>query len=275
MKKNFTVLVMIFILYLIIENLPAYSKTGALIIDRKHTDISSLSGKSIENAVKKLNIVYGHTSHGSQIMDGLRGLCNFDKRFSKLPFIFDGSINGARDLGQPDRSTWVNATRKYLKANRSTNVVIWSWCGQVSHSSEKDISEYLANLSRLEKEFPSVTFVYMTGHLDGSGLNGNLHKRNEKIRTYCKSNGKVLYDFADIESFDPDGKEYLSKGANDNCDYDSNGDGRTDKNWAIEWQKNNPGKWYNCPCAHSQALNGNRKAYAVWTMFVRLSERVI
>ncbi len=139
---------------------------------------------------------------------------------------------------------------------------------------KKIYSEYLTNMSRLEKEFPSINFVYMTGHLDGSGLNGNLHKRNEQIRDYCKSYGKVLYDFADIESYDPDGREYLSKRANDNCDYDSNGDGRADKNWAIEWQRNNPGKWFNCSCVHSHALNGNQKAYAAWAMFVRLSEMV-
>lgn len=53
---------------LILANSSVLSKTsGALIIDHRHNDISALSDLSIENAVKKLRIVYGHTSHGSQI----------------------------------------------------------------------------------------------------------------------------------------------------------------------------------------------------------------
>jgi len=79
-------------IYLILNNTLIHSKTNAIIIDHRYTDISSISDKTIENTVKKLNIVYGHTSHGSQIMDGLRGLCNYDKRFSILPKIVDGSI---------------------------------------------------------------------------------------------------------------------------------------------------------------------------------------
>ena len=274
MKRN--VLFYIFITSLIIFCVSnSWLKPGsALIIDHRHTGISSLADSSINNAVKKLKIVYGHTSHGSQLIDGLRGLQSFNRRFLLLPSIVDGSINGAHDLGQPDRTAWINATRNYLRSNPSTNVVMWSWCGQVSWSSEKDISAYLSSMSQLEKEFPGVVFVYMTGHLDGSGRNGNLNKRNEQIRTYCKANGKVLYDFADIESFDPDGKEFLSKGANDNCDYDSNGDGRIDKNWAEDWQNANPEKWYNCSCVHSKALNGNRKAYAAWNLFYSIADQI-
>ena len=37
--------------------------------------------------------------------------------------------------------------------------------------SEADISTYLNLMNYLEHDFPDVKFVYMTGHLDGSGLN--------------------------------------------------------------------------------------------------------
>jgi uncharacterized protein YjdB len=82
-----------------------------------------------------------------------------------------------------------------------------------------------------------------------------------------------LYDFADIESYDPDGNYYLDKLANDACDYDSNGDAVPDKNWAIDWQNTHTVNvdWYNCTSAHSQPLNANRKAYAAWWMFARLA----
>ena len=111
----------------------------------------------------------------------------------------------------------------------------------------------------------------MTGHLDGTGVESNLNKRNEQIRNYCKTNNKILYDFADIESYDPDGNYFLDKGANDNCDYDTDGNGSRDGNWAIEWQNAHPGEWYNCSSAHSQPLNANRKAYAAWWLWAKLA----
>lgn len=180
-------------------------------------------------------------------------------------------IPGASDLGNPDRTAWESATRQYLANHPEVNVVMWSWCGQVSSATESDINTYLNLMNGLESDFPNIVFVYMTGHLDGSGTAGTLHQRNEQIRNYCRTNKKVLYDFADIESYDPDGNEYLSNFANDNCDYDSDSNGSLDKNWAEDWQTAHPGEWFATSCAHSQPLNGNRKAYAAWTLFARIA----
>ena len=126
-------------------------------------------------------------------------------------------------------------------------------------------------MNGLEENYPDVKFVYMTGHLDGTGLDGNLHLRNEQIRNYCMENGKILYDFADIETYDPDGTYYGDKIPNDNCDYDTNGNGTRDGNWAIEWQNAHPGEWYNCGAAHTQPLNANLKAYAAWWLWADLA----
>jgi hypothetical protein len=127
-------------------------------------------------------------------------------------------------------------------------------------------------MNGLEQSFPTVTFVYMTGHLDGTGEGGNLNLRNQQIRDYCELNEKWLYDFADIESFDPDGAvNYMKLYANDACDYDSNGDTVQDANWATAWQDGHPGEWYTCGSAHSQPLNANRKAYAAWCLWARIA----
>ncbi|MCK5823372.1 MAG: hypothetical protein KAG95_05170, partial [Bacteroidales bacterium] len=170
---------------------------------------------------------------------------------------------------------WKNATRALLEneANSDINVVIWSWCGGVSDNTEDGINIYLNALNKLEEDYPLVQFVYMTGHLDGTGEEGNLHIRNEQIRNFCIGNNKILYDFADIESYDPDRIYYLDKMANDACDYDSDGDGSRDKNWAIDWQNSHEENidWYNCSSAHSQPLNANRKAYAAWCLWARLA----
>lgn len=237
----------------------------------------------IDSAKVKLHIAYGHTSHGSQLITGMEGLQNW--KGSQYAFneggsngaldIDDYAFSGASDLGNPNFTAWETATRNYLNnsSHSDVNVVIWSWCGQVSGASETDINTYLNLMNGLETDYPNVKFVYMTGHLDGSGLGGNLNSRNDQIRNYCDLNNKILYDFNDIESYDPDGNYYLDKDADDNCDYDSDGNGSRDKNWAIDWQNSHTINvdWYNCSPAHTQALNGNLKAYAAWWLWAKLA----
>ncbi len=209
----------------------------------------------------------------------MTGLVNFKGNlYAWNDGVLEGSLDlddyfASGDLGNPDRTTWESRTRDYLdiSENSDVNVIIWSWCGQVSSASEEDINTYLNLMNGLEEGYPDVKFVYMTGHLDGGGLDGNLHIRNEQIRDYCKENNKILYDFADIETYDPDGTYYGDKIPNDGCYYDSNGDGTRDGNWAIEWQDAHPGEWYDCASAHSQPLNANLKGYAAWWLWARIA----
>jgi hypothetical protein len=250
-----------------------------LTINHLTTKLGSIPNVQILLAKQLLHIAYGHTSHGSQITDGMTGLVSFK---GDLYSWNNGGTNNALDLhdyampgdlGSPDRTAWATETRTYLATHTDVNVVMWSWCGQVSTATEGDILSYLTQMSDLEKSYPLIKFVYMTGHLDGTGLTGNLHLRNEQIRDYCKTNGKVLFDFEDIESYNPDGVYFGAKIPNDACDYDSNGDGTRDKNWATEWQASHTQgtDWYNCSSAHSQPLNANQKAYAAWWLWARLA----
>jgi len=271
-----------------------------IIIDHHCTEISAIPPEAITTAKTTLHIAYGHTSHGSQLVSGMTGLipyANAGGSGLKLPvniFSFNnGGSGGALDLHDqamagdvgyfPD---WVNNTRTYLGApnqvtgrgtgtHSDVNVIVWSWCGQVASQTEATmISNYLTPMNQLENDYPGIKFVYMTGHLDGTGAGGNLHTRNEQIRNYCRTNKKILYDFADIESFDPDGQlNYMLLKANDNCDYDTDSNGSRDKNWAIKWQNSHKvnAELYACSTAHSQSLNGNLKGFAAWHLWARLA----
>ncbi len=251
--------------------------------DHNCTKINQISETAIIAAKENLHIAYGHTSHGSQIISGMENLDNFMGGNGLYNFhnggdegyldIDDYFVYG--DLGNPDRTTWAELTRTYLNdsQNSDVNVVMWSWCGEVSSASVEDINTYLDLMAELESDFPNVKFVYMTGHLDGSGLEGNLHLRNQQIRDYCSVNNKILFDFEDIESYDPDGKYFGDKYPTDNCDYDSDGNGSQDANWAVEWQNTHTENvdWYYCDAAHSQSLNGNQKAYAAWWLWAKIA----
>ena len=83
----------------------------------------------------------------------------------------------------------------------------------------EDINTYLKLMNQLEADYPRVKFIYMTGYLDGTGKSGYLNVRNNQIRNFCRAHNKILFDFADIESYDPDGKPFLGKNANGECDY--------------------------------------------------------
>jgi len=250
-----------------------------ILIDHTSTKLASIPSEWISSAKDNLHIAYSHTSHGSQLTEGMAGLVSFKgPSYSWSNGGADGALDlhdyaMTGDLGNPDMTSWAARTRTYLSANTDVNVIIWAWCGQVSDASEADISTYLNLMDDLERDFPVVKFVYMTGHLDGSGLTGNLHLRNEQIRDFCRANKKILYDFADIECFDPDGTYFGGKKPNDACAYDTNGDGTRDGNWAIEWQNSHTQgvDWFTCSAAHTQPLNGNQKACAVWWLWARLA----
>jgi hypothetical protein len=91
------------------------------------------------------------------------------------------------------------------------------------------------------------------------------------IRDFCTANDKILYDFADIERYDPDGTYF--EFVHDNCDYYDGPVGSKLGNWATEWQDSHTEgvDWYSCTSQHSQPLNANRKAYAAWWLWAALA----
>jgi hypothetical protein len=265
-------LISIALLFFIISSFSLIAK-DAVIIDHNCTDLDKIPSEFITKSKNGFRLGYGHTSHGSQIVSGMNLLKDFDDLYSfnsgsgslfLQDYISDNDYE-ARDLGNPNFSAWAGSTFNILSdSNNELNMIMWSWCGQVSGASKENIDLYLSQMEDLEEKFPEVTFVYMTGHLDGSGLKGNLHQNNEIIRKFCRDNKKVLFDFADIESYDPDGNYFLDKGANDACNYNGG-------NWAVEWCNGNPDKCEDCSCSHSHCLNCQQKGKAFWWMMARVA----
>lgn len=231
-----------------------------VIIDHTCTDETLIPEQWI-TAAKGLRVWYGYTSHGSQIVSGMYAMksdvFDFNEGLGSLQIEEESS-----DLGTGSDLAWRDTTISRLDDEYPTDIVIWSWCGGVSENTEDGIDAYLNAMSDIEKRYPHIKFVYMTGHLDGSGENGNLNLMNDRIREYCEKNGKILFDFADIESYDPDGDYFLDKGADDGCNYNGG-------NWAEEWCARNSCADYEC--AHSHPLNCDLKARAFWWMMARLA----
>jgi len=289
-----TTLLMVLIGFSLCSSVPVVA-AEPVIINHTCTNITQIPQSAIEQAKDVLHIAYGHTSHGSQLTDGMTGLVDFANNGGlglNLPEdIFQWNTGGsggaldlhdyamAGDLGSYPQ--WVNNTRTYLgtlnpvtgrgTTHPDTNVIIWSWCGQVGDKYVAGTlhSEYLAPMAQLEIDYPGVSFVYMTGHVDIWDDTDN-KAANQAIRDFCTANDKILYDFADIERYDPDGIYY--EFVHDDCDYYSSAGGTFLGNWATQWQNSHTEgvDWYTCSSAHSQPLNANRKAYAAWWLWARL-----
>jgi len=124
---------------------------GAIIVNHLTTDLSQVPQAYITQAQALLKVAYQHTSHGSQLVTGLDALASYygeesvyayeksEWGYSAGVFLNDYGIDGASDLGD---SNWNTATRNLLKRSGGCdrNVIMWSWCGQVSGASTADIT---------------------------------------------------------------------------------------------------------------------------------------
>ncbi|MCK7468519.1 MAG: hypothetical protein MZU91_10760 [Desulfosudis oleivorans] len=128
-----------------------------------------------------------------------------------------GNLGIANDLGADingnlDYTAWARATRAYLPLHPEINVVIWSWCYQAAGTAAQ-IQLYLDQMDRAREGFPRRQVRLhdrprRRRAADGQRVADPLTLRNRQIRDYCAANNKILYDFADIESYDPDGAYY-------------------------------------------------------------------
>lgn len=185
-------------------------RTAPLIIDHTCTDINGIPADILDAARRNTNFHFVRLSHGRQINVGLVMLEDSDPVYDTERD--DGALAVAEDAlcmfiaaGSPSeywRGSGIDMTRSVLDANPEMTVSGFCWCTDLNTASESFVAEYLAAMSILESEYPDVTFVYFTGTAEYDGGYGhNRFLRNEQIRKYCIENNKVLYDFADLDSW--------------------------------------------------------------------------
>ncbi len=262
----------IFLLMLCIVTFTGFSQS--LIIDHTCVNLSEIPADWIDSVQANCRLHYAHTSHGGQLTSGLGRIessdtsYNFARTLCSLPSeggafcIFDGQEFD--DYITPDEywqtGAGMDSTRNVLNHNPSINYSMWSWCCQVNYYDEETIQAYLDSISKLETEFPNVTFIYMTGnaqswhghHTYTSDADGyNRYLRNEQIRQYCQDNNKVLFDFADIDCW--------YNGDMDTSSYEGNVFPREHDQYNVN------------ESAHTSNLNCEHKGEALWWMMACLA----
>ncbi len=211
LKTTLTILLILFI-----AGSNTKTQAQAIIIDHSCENLSQIPDEWVDSVQENLKWHYAHTSHGSQLTTGLQRIEDNDATYSyargssSLPSeadafcVFDGQEGDT--YISPDEywetQSGTNKTRSVLTNNPTLNISQWSWCTQVNSYSESQIQAYLDSISTLEDEYPNVTFVYMTGNAQATGSSGyNRYLNNEHIRQYCRDNNKILFDFADLDSW--------------------------------------------------------------------------
>jgi hypothetical protein len=288
-----------------------------IFVDHRHTDLSKIPVKYLEKAKKELKIHYFRRSHGSHVdVGGMAALKRYSKAYAKKYGYNSTGANGELYLSLKwysldfEHNKWVRITRDFLDdpKNAHINVLMWAWS---SYLYKAPVETYLKEMENLiadygpngrkiksgQRKVP-VTFVFQTACSQYSpDRNKPLFIKNQKIREHCKKYNRVLFDFNDIECYNPDG-EYFGDGdqkgnytgknkLGDDLSYNAAG---RKANWGLEWMKKNPNSELTklaadnicTKCEHSMGFHeGENKANsrlhcvlkgrAAWWLWARLA----
>lgn len=247
---------------------------------------------------KEFTIHYAHASHGDQINDGLLWLEGEDSKYSfairrdsstaDLPSaenppeirMFSGNPpNDPMSIGPSqyyNSGSGLQSTRDVADTG-NFNFSMFSWCSQMCYFTLDDMDAYNLAMDNFETEYPNMRFIYMTGTWAGN-FHANcmdedpsveiakVNAMNQRIKDYAIANHKILYDFRDIETHDPEGTEHQE--TPDKC------------SWCDEWCTSHPSDCVSLPssCDHSRyadypegALICILKGKAFWWMMARLA----
>ena len=130
---------------------------------------------------------------------------------------------------------------------------------------EADINTYLALMSELEEDYPSVKFVYMTGHTDGSGPRGTSISATSRSGTTAsqQQDSLRLRGHRELRS-----RRQVLRGQ------ERDGQLRLRRRQLGHGMAELPhggSRLVPVHSAHSEPLNANLKAYAAWWMWARMA----
>jgi hypothetical protein len=184
-----------------------YTLPKAVVADHTTLNLADIPDLQLEAIKKNFRMYYGHTSHGSQVRVGMERI--YAKLGSRYRVAADWdlpSVSNAfcfRDRSDTyDPGDFFPTVTPALSSNPNINVVMYMWCGQPGGDWQELLKYYLAQMADLEQKYPSIFFIYTTGHAQENDCSGNNRANfNAAVRQFCISNKKALLDFGDIDAW--------------------------------------------------------------------------
>lgn len=191
---------------------------GYVVVD--HTNFSAINSAPIQSVEKagQLSIFFAHASVGANLLDGLRRLHQQDARRFPIriadasgtpPAQTEAGVIYQFNRGNPGWSAKVQGFEGYIRNGwygAKTPVVMNKFCFIDENA---NLNEYIQSMSRLEGEHPDTAFIYVTMPVT-RGSDARATKRqafNDGLRRWASTNGKALFDIADIEAWTSNGSQ--------------------------------------------------------------------
>lgn len=263
MKHKLLNILIIFLLPISILNTV---NAQGFVINHLNTNVDQIPDSVITKVQENYRLIHGHLSHGWQIDDGLDSLeVIYPKLAAEIGNYELPRVNNTLNVMYyyaAFGAYWYDGgaaiLRNYLNANSSINVAVFSWCRDLDEYTADFVQAYLDTLSNLELDYPNIHFVYSTGNAQSNGDVGLLRfNNNNLIRNYCINNEKILYDFADLDSwwYNPETQAW------EGSSYIIN-----DIDVPVEHPQFHIELWH-----HTTVESGIQKAKAFWYMLARLT----
>lgn len=212
-----TIFLSVVVLCLNFTNL--YAQDIPIVVDHRAVNADAIPQQWLDKA-RSLKVLFGHQSVGYNILEGLEAMSNkTPKRYQvEIQELSDPEWRSSRngighfEVGEnehPQRK--ISDFAKRLSSQKvPVDVAMMKLCFvdiEGDHSAPLRIfSDYRDTMEKLEQNNPNVRLIWWTEPLTTSD-NAARNEYNRLVREYALAHNKPLFDIADIESHDPDGKE--------------------------------------------------------------------
>jgi len=197
---------------------PPDPSTSGIMIDHNCVDLSAIPQIHIAPAAS-LRLLFRHASVGQGIGWGLDCFAGLHPTNSEC---------SCYSPGQYPRDNWVLELRAgnwkdkvddlVTQAETRTDefdVFTMKFCYiDALGDSHPGWDYYRTAMEQLELDYPDKVFVWWTIPLTRDGMPGT-DFFNALVRSYCRANGKILFDIADIECHDPNGLKQTNAQGNE------------------------------------------------------------
>ncbi len=169
----------------------SFAQAQAIVADHTRTNLAALSDASVANAAA-LRVHLRRASVGGNISGGLDTLRSQNAKYDRSKWVFG-------DRGNPGWQAKVDDFVTFTTANQASyDVLSMKFCYIDPDASFAYYREPARWHSK--RRIPTKRIVWWTIPIETSG-NTTRQSFNDQVRAYALANGKLLFDIADIETY--------------------------------------------------------------------------